>query len=184
MTDHELALRALYLYFSCSRQVERSLGMLLAALPASGRIEAGIQERTTRRECGLLFRHWASREIWERMDEDAQATQLNLELLRLFTNGFKLPKDGSGLRYAELSTLEEELREFWHRLTRALGVEDTRLLGLMERSAGEWRSAVAEAAGQALQQEFSLIEAEVKEWTQAAPRPEDLIPGDDSGFAL
>jgi hypothetical protein len=178
MTDHELSLRALYLYFSCSRHLEQALGTLLAALPASGRAEAGIQERAARREFGLLFRHWAAHEIWERMDEDAQATKLNLELLRLFTSGFKLSKDGSGLRYAELSSLEEELKEFWHRLARGLGVEDTRLLSLMERSAGEWRSAVTEAVEQCLQREFSLIEAEVKEWTQATPRPEGLIPPD------
>lgn len=179
MTDQELRLRALDMYLSCSRVVDQALRYLLPALPASGKAEAVSQERTARRECGMLFRHWASREIWDRVEQDKDATQMNLELLRLFTNGFKLPKDGSGLRYAELSTQEEELREFWHRLTHALGVEETRLLAMIERAADEWKQAVMQAAERMLTQPIAVIEAEVREWTQSLKPSQGVIPGED-----
>ena len=179
MTDQELRLRALNLYLVCSQLVDAALRLLLQALPASGRAEGLIQERMARRECGLLFRHWVSREIWQRVENDGEATKLNLELLRLFTSGFKLPKDGSGLRYAELATPEEELHEFWDRLTHALGIEETRLLGTIEQASGEWRQGVDRAAERMLSQSIAVIEAEVREWTQSIRPNESLIPGED-----
>lgn len=175
--DQELHLRALNMYLACRLLVDQALRSLLQALPSSGRAEAIVQERAARRECGLLFRHWAAREIWQRVESDGYATKLNLELLRLFTAGFKLSKDGSGLRYSELGTQEEELREFWHRLTHGLGIEETRVLSLIEQLAGQWKEGVVRAADRMLNQPMPVIEAEVREWTQSVETGDGLIPG-------
>ncbi len=155
--------------------VESALPGLLPTLAAPTRTEAMAYERAVRRECGMLFRHWAARAVWENVTDDADATQVNLELLRLCTAGFKLPKDGSGLRYAELGSPEEETREFWQRLTHSIGLEGTALLGTVERSLPGWRRDVAAAAERALEQSLSVLEAEAKAWTQQIPPTQNLI---------
>ncbi len=155
--------------------VDSALPGLLPTLAAPTRTEAMAYERTLRRECGMLFRHWAARAVWENVLDDADATQVNLELLRLCTAGFKLPKDGSGLRYSELGTAEEEGREFWHRLTHGIGVEGAGLLGTVERSLPGWRRDVAAAVERALAQSLTVLEAEAKAWTQQIPPAQNLI---------
>src|SRR6185295_15941804 len=102
-------------------------------------------EKSLTRELGMLFRYWITRQIWERLEaREEDAKQLNLAVLRLFTNGFKLPKDGSGLRYAELSSPAEEVRELGHRITNALGMEHAPLLAELQGSILTWRQAIVQ----------------------------------------
>ena len=178
MNDNERRLRALHLYFGCSRLADAALRQLLPALSSANRAEALASERTLRRECGLLLRHWAANALWEKVLDNTDATQLNLELLRLCTSGFKLQKDGSGLRYAELALEEEEAREFWHRLTQHLGIEDTRLLSRIEAALPAWKRDVIEAVDRSLAQTLSVLEAEARSWTEQAPPSQNLISED------
>lgn len=167
MNPEEIRLRALYLFLSCARAVEQFTERLGATFPASPLSARLTLERSLRKELGLLFRYWATRQIWDRLDaREAEATQLNLSLLRLFTDGFKLPKDGSGLRYAELSTTSEEARELSQRVTHALGMAHEPLVAELQTSIVPWRDAVSQYTTEALELPLEQISAVVKAWAQ------------------
>ena len=170
MTEDEIRIRSLYLFFACSQAVHQCKQQLTATfkdVPLSGNL---LIDRTLTRELGMLFRYWITRQIWQQLDaSEADAKQLNLAVLRLFTNGFRLPKDGSGLRYAELSSPAEEVRELGHRVTNALGMEHAPLLAEMQGSILVWRQAVTQRTTEALQQPVERLAASVKAWAASAP---------------
>ena len=113
----------------------------------------------------MLFRYWTTRQIWERLDsEEADAKALNLALLRLFTNHFRLPRDGSGLRYVELSNVDEETLELSRRITTALGMEHPPLLAELRVVIFPWREAVRQYTTEAIELPIDRLASRVKEW--------------------
>ena len=173
MTPEEIRLRSRYLFFACSRAVDQLTARLMATFPSPPPAVVPVLEKSLRRELGLLFRYWASRQIWERLDaSEADAKHLNLTLLRLFTEAFRLPQDGSGLRYAELSSLAEEVRELSRRITGALGVSHEPLLGELEGAILPWRDAVTQYTTDALELPMDQLSASVKE-LGGAPGPRE-----------
>ena len=169
MTPEEIRVRSLYLFLTCWQAVDQFKERLLGTLPAPAPSKAMV-ERTLRRELGLLFRYWITRQIWERLESsEADAKQLNLALLRLFTEGFKLSKDGSGLRYAQLSTLPDEVQELSHRITNALGTTYPALLGELSAAILPWRDAVGRYTVDALELPVAQLTSSVKEWAERMP---------------
>lgn len=169
MTEEEIRVRSIYLFLVCSQAVEQFKDRLAASLPSPPLSSKLLTERLLRRELGLLFRYWTTREIWQRLEADeADAKHLNLALLRLFTNDFKLPKDGSGLRYAELSTPAEEAQELSQRVTTALGVEHQPLLAELQGGLLSWRSAVLKYTADALERPLDELTASIKAWAERA----------------
>jgi hypothetical protein len=164
MTDEEIKIRSVYLFLACSQAVEQLTSSLIVAEGGSASIKPSM-EGSLRKEFGLLFRYWTTRRIWERLDTDeAAAKALNLSLLRLFTNAFRLPRDGSGLRYAELSTAAEEVQELRRRLAGAIGASHSKLFEALDASVVPWRDAVARYTVEALESPLSQLTASVKEW--------------------
>ena len=174
MIPEEIQLRARYLFLASSRAVNQLTARLIATLPSPAPAVVPALEKSLKRELGLLFRYWASQQIWERLDaSEADAKHLNLALLRLFTEAFRLPQDGSGLRYAELSNLAEEVRELSRRITEALGVSHQPLLGELERAILPWRDAVSQYTTDALGLPLERLSASVKE-LGGAPGPRQV----------
>ncbi len=170
MTPEEIRLRSVYLFLACSQAVEQFKDRLVATFPSPPLSTVVILERSLRRELGLLFRYWTTRQIWQRLEErEADAKQLNLALLRLFTDGFRLPKDGSGLRYAELSTLAEEVQELSHRISNVLGMEHQPLLIELQGAILPWRDAVAKYTTDALELPLEQLSASIKDWAERSP---------------
>ena len=119
----------------------------------------------------MLFRYWMTRRIWEQLEaSEGDAKHLNLALLRLFTNAFKLPRDGSGLRYASLLTLAEELQELCHRITNTLGLEHHALLAELQGGIMPWREAVAKCTTEGLELPLASLSSKVKALAEQAPR--------------
>lgn len=171
MTEDEIQIRSMYLFLTCSQAVEELKDRLVGTCAASPLSAAPMLERALRRELGLLFRYWTTRQIWERLESnEADAKLLNLALLRLFTNAFKLPRDGSGLRYAQMSTLADEVRELSHRITNALGAEHPPLLAELQGSIVLWRDAVIQYTTEALEQPVDQLTARIKGWPKADAR--------------
>ena len=170
MTEEETRIRSVYLFLACSQAVEQFKDRLVATFDAPPLSSTLLLEKLLRRELGMLFRYWITRQIWERLDaQEADAKTLNLALLRLFTDGFKLPKDGSGLRYAELSTLAEDAQELSHRITNALGMEHRPLLTELQGAILPCRDAVTKYTVEALELPVSQLTASIKEWAEQAP---------------
>ena len=163
----EIRLRATYLFLACSRVIEQLKEDLAAYLPSPALRLKRLLERPLRRELGLLVRYWTTRQIWQRWEaNEADAKQLNLVLLRLFTEEFKLPKDGTGLRYAELSTLEEEARELGRRMTNAFEVEHQPLLRELYQRLLPCRDAVLRYTVEALQLPLEQLQSRVSAWME------------------
>ena len=173
MDPEELRLRSLYLFLACSHAIDQFKDRLAATFPNAPLSAHLSLERSVRRELGLLFRYWTTRRIWERLESrETDAKQLNLTLLRLFTEAFRLPKDGSGLRYAELSTSAEETQELRQRLVHALGTSHEPLMGELEAGLGTWRDAVLQYTNDALELPLEKVSQVVKAWAQRSePRP-------------
>ena len=170
MSPEEIRTRSVYLFLSCSRVLEQFAERLAATVPTSAPLDRRVLERSLRKELGLLFRYWTTRQIWERLEaSEADAKRLNLALLRLFTDSFKLPQDGSGIRYAELSTLAEEVRELGHRLTQALGMEYPPLVETLEGEILLWQEAVMKQTADALNLPLPQAASSVKAWAEQAP---------------
>ncbi len=170
MSQEELRLRALYLFLACSQAVEQFAERLAATLPAQPLPAQVRLQQSLKRELGLLFRYWTTRQIWQRWDtREADAKQLNLALLRLFTDAFKLPKDGSGLRYAELSTLAEEVQELTHRITNALAMRHEPLLTELQSTILPWRDSVLKWTIDALEWPPEQLAPKVSEWAGRPP---------------
>ena len=174
MTQEEITVRSTYILLACSQAVEQLKDRLASLVPVPGPPIKLVIERSLKRELGLLFRYWTTRKIWEQLDaNEADAKQLNLALLRLFTEAFKLPRDGSGLRYAELSTLAEEVQELSRRITTALGTTHEPLLAELQGALAPWRETVSKYAVDALQLPLDQLALTVKEWAeQRTPRNE------------
>ena len=167
MPPEEIRLRSLYLFLACSQGVETLKEELAKVLPAGPSSAKLMIDRALRRELGLLFRYWTTREIWERLEADEPtAKQLNLTLLRLFTDGLKLPRDGSGLRYAELSGPGEQVLELSSRVANAIGTIPPTLLETVRSGALPWRDVVLRYVGDALALPLSQIRASVKGWAE------------------
>jgi len=170
MTQEEIRIRSTYLFLTCSQAVEQLKGRLVGTCAASPLSAAPTLEGALRRELGMLFRYWTTRRIWERLESsEADAKLLNLALLRLFTDAFKLPRDGSGLRYAQLSTPAEEVRELSRRITTALGLEHPPLLAELQGSILLSRDAVLQHTADALERPVDRLAADVKAWAERTP---------------
>lgn len=174
MSPEEVRLRSLYLFLNCSSAVEQFTDRLAATFPAAPLSSRVVLDRALRRELGMLFRYWTTRQIWSRMESrEEDAKRLNLTLLRLFTEGFRLPKDGSGLRYAELSTSAEEVRELGQRITDVLGTAYEPLLTDLQATIPPWREAVIKYTREALELPLTEISTAVKVWAERTP-PEPI----------
>ena len=170
MSPEEVRLRSLYLFQACSHAVNEFKNRLLTTFPAQPLTSTLMLDRSLTRELGMLFRYWTTRQIWDQLeDAEADAKNLNLALLRLFTDGFKLPKDGSGLKYAELSSPSEEVQELGQRMTAALGMEHQPLLDALHAGIVGWRDEVTRQTKEALElpiiQLSSLVKAQAEEAT-------------------
>ena len=167
MSPDEIRLRSLYLFYACSRAVTELKDRLLTTFPDQPITSSLVLDRALVRELGMLFRYWTTRQIWDLLEEtEEDAKQLNLALLRLFTEGFRLPKDGSGLRYAELSSPSEEVRELGQRITAALGLEHQPLLDELSAGIVGWRDDVTRHTKAALDLTIGEVSSAVKEWAQ------------------
>ena len=170
MSPEELRVRSLYLFLACSQAIEQLKDRLMATVPSSPPPVKALLEKSLKRELALLFRYWATRQIWKRLEaRESDAKNLNLALLRLFFEGFRLPKDGSGLRYAELSTLSEETRELSHRLVSAVGVEHAPWLKELEGAMLPLRDMVLQHTVEALELPLDQLSSSVKAWAERAP---------------
>jgi len=166
MIPEDIRLRATYLFLACSRAIEQLTESLVTHLPSPALRLKPLLEKPLRRELGLLVRYWTTRHIWQQWESnEAQAKQLNLVLLRLFTEEFRLPKDGTGLRYAELSTLEEDLRELSRRIINAIEVEHPPLLGELQEGLLPCREAVLRHTVEALQLPLDQLQSRISAWT-------------------
>ena len=163
MTQEEITVRSMYLFLACSQAIEQFAARLAATIPAPDPSLKPALDRSLKRELGLLFRYWVSQQIWERLDaSEADAKNLNLALLRLFTEAFKLPRDGSGLRYAALSSMREEIQELSRRITDALGTADKALVMELEGAILPWRDAITKYTSDALETPLEPLSASVK----------------------
>lgn len=163
MEAEEVRIRSLHLFLACSQLVEQFTDRLLLALPSPTLSVQVTARKALRRELGLLFRYWTTRQIWQRLDRrEADAKQLNLTLLRLFTQAFQLPRDGSGLRYAEISSPGDELAELTQRLGNALGAEHPPLISELQAGMLPCREAVFASITASLERPFDELAAEVK----------------------
>lgn len=168
MIEEEVRVRSVYLFVSCAQLIEECKERLVAKLPVPSLSSKVLLDKAITRELGLLFRYWATRSIWEKLAvNEESAKQLNLALLRLFTNGLKLPKDGSGLKYAELSVLSEEARELSHRMTAAIGSEHPPLLAELHGSIAAWRAEILKHTADALQRPLDQLTGRIKDWAQS-----------------
>ena len=165
MSPDEIRTRSVHLFLACARDLEAFAGRLAATMPAASPSAQRVLDRSLIKELALLFRYWATRQIWERLDaSENDAKELNLALLRLFTDAFKLPQDGSAIRYAELSTLAEEVRELSLRLTHALGTGPPPLLGALQGGILPLRETVTQHTEDALSRSLNELASSVKEW--------------------
>ena len=172
MTQEETRMRALYLFLACSQAIDQFKARLIATFPSAPLTVRPLLERSLKRELGLLFRYWITRQVWQQLDaREEDAKSLNLAVLRLFTEGFKLARDGSGLRYAELSTLAEDVNELSHRITNALGMEHQPLLAELHGAILPWHDAVMKYTMEALELPLEQISTRVKEWAGREPEP-------------
>ena len=167
MSPEEVRLRSLYLFLASSRVVEQFKDRLAATFPDSPLTAKLVLEKSLRKEIGMLCRYWIARQIWDRLDaHESDAKQLNLALLRLFTDGFKLPKDGSGLRYAELSTPAEEAQELSRRITASLGMEHLPLLAALHAGILSYRDLIMKHTSQALELPLGEVAEQAKAWAR------------------
>ena len=172
MTSEEIRTRSVYLFLACSQALEQFARQLAATVPDDSPAVQRQLAASLRKELGILFRYWATRQVWERLEShDTDAKDLNLALLRLFTDAFKLPQDGSGIRYAELSTLAEEARELKRRLTQALGAEHQPLLDALEGGILPWREVIARHTEDAVSLPADRLAPSVKAWAGRPPAP-------------
>lgn len=170
MSLEEIRVRSLYLFLACSQAIEQLKDRLIATLPSAPSSVRLLLDKSLKRELGLLFRYWATRQIWSRLEaNEADAKSLNLALLRLFFEGFRLPKDGSGMRYAELSTVNEETDELSQRITNALGTEHRPLVKELEGAILPWRDAVFRYTVDALELPIDQLSSSIKAWAERPP---------------
>lgn len=169
-SPEEIRVRSVYLFLACSQAVEQFTQRLATIASPALRSNQSMLEQSLKRELGTLFRYWTTRQIWQRWEvQEADAKSLNLALLRLFTSAFRLPQDGSGLRYAELSSPDEETLELSRRLTNALGVEYPPLLTELRVAILPWRDAVVKYTAEALELPVEELTDRLKDWADRMP---------------
>ncbi|MBI3321551.1 MAG: hypothetical protein HYZ91_04695 [Candidatus Omnitrophica bacterium] len=171
MTQEEIRIRSLYLFLACSQAVEQLAARLAATVPSPPSELRRALDKSLRRELGLLFRYWAAQQVWERWEShEADATHVNLALLRLFTDAFKLPRDGSGLRYASLSSLSEEVTELGRRLSDALGITSQPLLGELQGAILPWHDAIMTYTAEALALPLAQLSSGINALAERPPQ--------------
>lgn len=168
MTRDEIEVRSSYLLLACSQAIEHLHDHLVAVLPSSVVPSNPLLQRTLRRELGLIFRYWVTKQIWDRAElVEADARQLNLVLLRLFTEAFHLPRDGSGLRYAELSSFEEEARELSRRIVHAAPGAPQSFLAELRGALSRCQETVRRQTADALDLPTGRLTASVTAWMES-----------------
>lgn len=170
MNPEEIRVRSLYLFLACSQAIDQLNDRLIATLPSAPSSVKLLLDKSLKREFGLLFRYWATRQIWRRLEaNETDAKALNLALLRLFFEGLRLPRDGSGMRYAELSTMNEETSELSQRITNAIGAEHHPLVKELEGAILPWRDAVFRYTVDALELPIDQLSSSIKAWAERPP---------------
>lgn len=170
MTQEEIRVRSLYLFLACSQTIEQSRGRLLRTVPQLAESLRPLFEKTIKKELGLVFRYWATQQVWKALEaQEPDAKDFNLALLRLFFEGLRLPKDGSGLRYAELFTLTEQVIELYRRLSSSLGTTNDSLLKELQQEMPAWHAAVMKHTADALELPMEALAVKIKAWAERAP---------------
>ncbi len=176
MTEEEIRVRSVYLFICSSQLIEQCKDKLISTLPTPPLSSKVILDKSITRELGLLFRYWATRSIWDKLSADEEAAkQLNLALLRLFINGLKLPRDGSGKKYAELSTLPEEVRELSHRMVTAVGSDHAPMLAEIQGNIAAWRAGMLQYTADALQRPLDQLTGRIKAWAEKSSGAEGMV---------
>lgn len=151
MTQGEIGTRCAYLFEACFDLLESIRAEFAAAVPSPSPQERRMLDKAVTRELGLLFRYWATSHIWRQCESnETDARHLNLAVLRLFTDQLKLPKDGSGLRYAELPPTDEE-GELGRRISQATGIASAPLLRIVHGSIESWREVLTRHTAEAVE---------------------------------
>lgn len=158
------------MFLACSQVIDTSQAQAGRAVPEAPETGRLLFQKTLRRELGLLFRYWATQHIWKALERcEADATNINLALLRLFFEGLRLPKDGSGLRYAQLFTVPEQIQELSHRLNQSLGTGGDAVLKQLQDDLPAWRAEVIKHTTDALGLSIEELSAKIKRWAEREP---------------
>lgn len=144
MTGEEIRLRSLYVYLGCAYAAVkyRDQGLLPILQEANVETNERVKDLVLR-EIGILFRFWSTRQIWEReVANESDAKSLNLALMQLFNVGLRLPKDNSGVEYAQASGTLGEVQKFGHRICKGLRGDDYTLALELNSTLPAWAKAV------------------------------------------
>lgn len=165
MTDKEIRLRAEYLYIACCyAAVKEITDSIIDTLKSSKIIVDDTVKEVVLREVGILFRFWTTRAIWESLIEDENdAKRFNFSLFRLFNSGFKLPKDDSGIRYAQISGTVEEVKELGRRICNALKLECAITMFEINIGISHWLELILKFTKDAVELPVEQIENMLKE---------------------
>ena len=172
MTSEEIRTRSLYLFLACSQAIEQCQKTLLRTVPALSAPLKPVFEKTVKKELGLVFRYWATQRVWQALEaREVDAKNFNLSLLRLFFDGLRLPKDGSGLRYAELLTVPEQVSELYRRLVSGIGMTQEALLKELQQEMPGWHTMVMRHTADALGLPLETLANKIRAWAERAPDP-------------
>ena len=171
MTENEIRIRSLYLFLACSQAIDRCKERLACFLPATTPSIEPLFEKLVKRELGLLFRYWATQRIWKALETNEEdAKNFNLAVLRQFFDGLRLPKDGSGLRYAELLTLPEQVTELSRRVDYSLShINVETLLKELQQELPAWHASVMNYTEEALSLPMDRLAGAIKTWAERTP---------------
>lgn len=168
MDDREVRLRTFYVFVKSAELFESIEESLSGLLEAGDRANPHQIRHLLRRETGILFRYWATRYLWDALDQDEEiAKRMNLSLLRIFAENFEFPRDGSGLKYAELSTPYDEAREWIRRLNKQIPIDD--LEGLrqwVQKDFLQWRQRILDFTQESLVADLEWLQAAADQWVQ------------------
>ena len=172
MTDDEQQIRSLYLFLACSQAIDQCRERLAGKLPASASTMQPVFEKMMKKELGLLFRYWATQRIWKAFDaSETDGKNFNLAVLRQFFEGLRLPKDGSGLRYAELLSVPEQVTELYRRLGSQLGVQSEIVLKELQHELPAWHALVTTYTDEALRAPLARLSSTIKAWAGRSHAP-------------
>ena len=167
MTDEEIRLRALYVFLGCQQAIDDYATRLLESLPAASEVQLPVEKMVTR-ELGLLFRYWATQHIWKVLETEHDAKNFNLAVLRQFFDGLRLPKDGSGICYAERLTIAEQTSELSKRLSNQIGIQAESLLEEFQHEVPAWHASVINYTEEALHIPLERLQSSITEWAKRA----------------
>ncbi len=168
MNEKEVRLRTFFIFVKSTELFEAVQKELVTLLEGQAQVNEHRLNHAMRREGGILFRYWSTRFLWDALsDDDETAKQLNLRLLRLFSENFDFPRDGSGLLYAELSTPFDEAREFIRRLNKQLDIEDLETLReFVQKEFLGWREQILAVTQEAIEADLEVLETAASGWVQ------------------